>query len=170
MKLRELSSNLREVLDFPKDIPIYNEVVLYLALRYLRSIRFKYNKPVSVVLPLQTNAGYHSGESFVSKQITEYSQNSGFVISVPCGDQANKQIHVEGQIYKENQEGVIEFFADRGQTRLTIDIFIENYSKVSFYVISPSGERTREFDVKGVIYNNYSFKFLLEQTEMKIFL
>jgi len=104
VKLRELSSNLREVLDFPKDIPIYNEVVLYLALRYLRSIRFKYNKPVSVVLPLQTNAGYHSGESFVSKQITEYSQNSGFVISVPCGDQANKQIHVEGQIYKENQE------------------------------------------------------------------
>ncbi|EIA30230.1 Ser-type protease [Candidatus Arthromitus sp. SFB-5] len=169
VKLRELSSNLREVLDFPKDIPIYNEVVLYLALRYLRSIRFKYNKPVSIVLPLQTNAGYHSGESFVSKQITEYSQNSGFVISVPCGDQANKQIHVEGQIYKENQEGVIEFFADKGQTRLTIDIFIENYSKVSFYVISPSGERTREFDVKGVIYNNYSFKFLLEQTEMKIF-
>lgn len=169
VKLRELSNNLREVLDFPKDIPIYNEVVLYLALRYLRSIRFKYNKPVSIVLPLQTNAGYHSGESFVSKQITEYSQNSGFVISVPCGDQANKQIHVEGQIYKENQEGVIEFFADKGQTRLTIDIFIENYSKVSFYVISPSGERTREFDVKGVIYNNYSFKFLLEQTEMKIF-
>ena len=28
VKLRELSSNLREVLDFPKDIPIYNEVVL----------------------------------------------------------------------------------------------------------------------------------------------
>ncbi|EIA21723.1 peptidase S8 and S53 subtilisin kexin sedolisin, partial [Candidatus Arthromitus sp. SFB-2] len=73
------------------------------------------------------------------------------------------------KFYKENQEGVIEFFADKGQTRLTIDIFIENYSKVSFYVISPSGERTREFDVKGVIYNNYSFKFLLEQTEMKIF-
>lgn len=169
VKLREVYDTLRDALDFPKDIAIYNEVVIYLALRYLRSIRFKYNKPVSVLLPVQSNAGYHTGESFISKQITEYSKNSGFIVSVPCGDQANKEIHVEGQIDKKNGEEVIEFFSDRGQTRLKIDIFIEYYAKAAFYIISPSGERTREFDVKGVTYNKYNFKFLLEQTEMKIF-
>ena len=167
VKLKEISEEVRQYLDFSQEVQvIYDEVFVYSALRYLKKIKSKYNKPMVVLLPLQTNGGDHSGNSVIEGKITEYSQDAGFVVVVPSGNQANKQIHAVGFISKMDEESLIELFVDRGQRRLLIDIYLENFGKVFLTVISPSGERTQRFELKfGVFYN---FKFLFEETTLAL--
>ena len=166
VKLKEISKEFREYLDY--DIngePIYDEVAIHLALRYLKRVKFKYNKPMVVLLPFQTNGGDHCGNTILGDQITDYSQNSGFVVVVPSGNQGNKQIHVSGMVKKDN-ESIIELFADKGQNKLRISMYVENFANVALVLISPSGEKTNEFRLKfGKLYE---FKFLFEETVVNI--
>src|SRR5699024_10369320 len=56
VKLKEISKEFREYLDFEiNETPIYDEVSIYLALKYLKKVKSKYNKPMVVLIPLQTN-------------------------------------------------------------------------------------------------------------------
>lgn len=167
VKLREISNEFKEYLDFEiNDIPIYNEISIYLALRYLKKLKSKYNKPMVVLIPLQTNGGDHSGNTIVGNQITKYSESIGFIVVTPSGNQANKQIHTTGIIEKVGNEGVIELFVDKGQRKLIIDLYIENFAKASLIVVSPSGERTDKFNLNFASVLNY--KFLFELTKMRI--
>lgn len=167
VKLREISNEFREYLDFEiNDIPIYNELPIYLALRYLKKLKSKYNKPMVVLIPLQTNGGDHSGNTIIGNQITKYSESTGFIVVVPSGNQANKQIHTTGIVEKIGDEGVIELFVDKGQRKLIIDLYIENFAKASLIVVSPSGERTNKFNLSfGSVLN---YKFLFELTKMRV--
>lgn len=166
VKLKEISKEFKEYLDYGlENTPIYDEVSLHLALRYLKNVKFKYNKPMVVLMPFQTNGGDHSGNTLLGDQITNYSENSGFVVCVPAGNQSNKQIHVSGVINKGGQD-TIEVFVDKGQKRLRVNIYVDNFAEVSMSLISPSGEKTEKFKLK--INRNYNFKFLFEETTMRI--
>ncbi len=167
VKLRDISVNFREYLNFNIDEnPIYDEVTIYLALRYLRRIQSKYDKPMVVLLPLQSNGGYHCGSTIIEQQITKYSENPGFVVVVPSGNQANKEIHAGGVIEGVGNEKIIELFVDKGQTRLRVDIYLRNFANGSLVVVSPSGERTGRFNLDFKAYGE--FKFLFEETEMRL--
>ena len=166
VKLKEVSKEFKEYLNYDIDgDPIFDEVSIHLAIRYLKRIKFKYNKPMVVLIPLQTNGGDHCGNTILGDQINQYSENSGFIVVVPSGNQANKQIHASGTIEK-NSEGIIELFVDKGQNKLRVNIYAENFANVSVVVISPSGERTDKFKLK--FGKTYEFKFLFEETKMKI--
>lgn len=169
VKLKEISNKFKEYLDFDtaNDMPIYDEVSIHLALRYLKKVKSKYNKPMVVLIPLQTNGGDHSGNTILENQINDYSENLGFIVVVPSGNQANKQIHATGVIQKTGEEGLIELFVDKGQKKLRINLYVENFARASIIIVSPSGERTQKFKLNfGKIYD---FKFLFEETTIKIF-
>lgn len=169
VKLKEISMELKGAMNFPlDDTPVYDDVSLYLAIRYLRSLSVKYNKPMVVVVPLQSNGGIHSGESIVSRQITEYSRSIGFIVVTPSGNQANKQIHTEGILKKRNDEEIIELFTGKGQNKLNINIYVQNFGRLSLSVVSPSGERTSSFNVQSALPDKYTYKFLFEGTEMNV--
>lgn len=167
VKLREISKEFREYSGFEiNETPIYDEVSIHLALKYLKKVKSKYNKPMVVLIPLQTNGGDHCGNTILGNQITEYSENLGFVVVVPSGNQANKQIHTTGVIQKIDEEGLMELFVDKGQRKLRIDVYVENFARASLVVISPSGEKTGKFNLDfGKLYE---FKFLFEETNMRI--
>lgn len=167
VKLKEISDELKEYLDFESSYtPIYSELNIYLALKYLRRLKFKYDKPMVVLIPLQSNSGNHSGDTIIEKKINEYSENAGFIVVVPSGNQANKQIHVENTINKIGDNGVIELFVDTGQKKLMVDIYVENFYKAHIIVISPSGEKTEKLFL--TFGNNINYKFLFELTNMRI--
>lgn len=167
VKLREISEEFKEFLDFDVDgAPIFDQVSIHMALMYLRKVKLKYNKPMVVLIPLQTNGGDHSGNTILSNQINEYSNNVGFVVVSPSGNQANKQIHALGEIQKIGEEGLLELFVDRGQRRLRVNLYVENFARASLIIISPSGERTQKFTLS--FGKTYDFKFLFEETRMKI--
>lgn len=167
VKLRDIPRNFREYLDFNIDEnPIYDEVSIYLAVRYLKRMQSKYNKPMVVLLPVQSNGGDHCGNTILEQQITKYSENAGFVVVVPSGNQANKQIHVGGFVEGVGSEQIVELFVDKGQHRLRIDMYLENFANGSLVIVSPSGERTEKFNLDFKPYGE--FKFLFEETNLRL--
>ncbi len=169
VKLKEISNPLREKLNFPSHgTPIYSQAAIYTALRYLYSLRFKYNKPMVVVMPFQSNGGDHGGDSILSRQISEYSMTPGFVVCVPSGNQANKQIHTNGIFSPGDREKIIEVYAGQGQIKLTVNIFIQKLGAVDISVISPSGEKTNFYNLMLANPDQYEFDFLFEETHMNV--
>ncbi len=167
VKMREISAELREYLDFNLDNgPVFDEVSLYLAVNYLKQLKFKYNKPMVVLIPVQTNGGDHCGNTILEDQITKYSENIGFVVVAPAGNQANEQIHATGTFGDINKSGLIEMFVDKGQRRIRVDLYLENVGRASIRIVSPSGENTHNFSIRfGTAYN---FKFLFEGTILEL--
>lgn len=120
--------------------PVYQTTDIMLAIRYLFTIKEKYNKPLIIYIPLASNFGGHDGSSVLERYIDLFANQSGILFITSCGNEGSSETHYRNKFEKAGEEKTMEIVVDRDQKDLAITIWCSKPDKISVGLISPSGE------------------------------
>jgi subtilisin family serine protease len=145
---------------------VYRSVALFLGIKFLYDFASKLNKPIVIYVPLGTNEGSHTGESYIERYIEEISTYSGVVVVVPTGNQGNSNTHTSGVLKSQGDIAIIELNIGKNQKDIRLFIWISKPDKVSLSITSPTGEVIRRVPPK--IKEVSDITFIYEETRMII--
>ena len=155
VKLKPAKRYLRDYYFVKEDAIAFQENDIMLGLNYVRNISIKMNMPVSLCMTLGTNGRGHDGSSALSYIIDRFVSGVGAVVSMPTGDEGNKQLHAYGQIVS-NDYDTVEVRVDERQQGLMINIWGGKPGIISVGLVSPTGEVIERVEPrigKSEIYN-----------------
>lgn len=155
----------------------YRNVDILLAMKYLYSLSFEYDKPIVIYVPVGSNFGAHDGTSILERYIDEISNKRGIAVVASSGNQGNTNTHTDGIILETKQDKTIELQVGEEQSGLMMIILGYKPDKFRLSVISPSGEIIDNANPipnyggkkKLSIENGYKISFIYEGTIMDIF-
>ena len=155
VKLKPAKRYLRDYYFVKEDAIAFQENDIMLGLNYVRNISIKMNMPISLCMTLGTNGRGHDGSSTLSYIIDRFVSGVGAVVSMPTGDEGNKQLHAYGQIVS-NDYDTVEVRVDERQQGLMINIWGGKPGIISVGLVSPTGEVIERVEPrigKSEIYN-----------------
>ena len=150
----------------PPTIPLYSNVDIATAMRYLVEYRSKIKRPMVIFLPVSSNFGGHDGGRPLETLINYYSFESNVIFAVGTGNQGNSQTHFSGKINSTNESSTIEVQIGPNQNYLYVDIWCRFPDKLSIGMISPSGQVIEKIPVK--ISQQETLNFIYEKTTVSI--
>lgn len=155
VKLKPAKRYLRDYYFVKEDAIVFQENDIMLGVNYVRNISIKMNMPISLCMTLGTNGRGHDGSSALSYIIDRFVSGVGAVVSMPTGDEGNKQLHAYGQIVS-NDYDTVEVRVDERQQGLMINIWGGKHGIISVGLVSPTGEVIERVEPrigKSEIYN-----------------
>ena len=155
VKLKPAKRYLRDYYFVKEDAIAFQENDIMLGVNYVRNISIKMNMPISLCMTLGTNGRGHDGSSVLSYIIDRFVSGVGAVVSMPTGDEGNKQLHAYGQIVS-NDYDTVEVRVDERQQGLMINIWGGKPGIISLGLVSPTGEVIERVEPrigKSEIYN-----------------
>lgn len=164
VKLKEAKkANLIEQGVYEPGVPVYENSDFIFGIKYLYNVCKELNRPMIVLLPLESNNGSHSGSAIIERYVDELSKSRGFVVVTGCGNQGNQDTHTGGKIAKTGDMAIIELNVDEKERDLVFNIWINKPDKVSLGVVSPTGEviekipaRLQQTDITKLVFEGSS--------------
>ncbi|GAA0075711.1 hypothetical protein UT300005_00890 [Clostridium sp. CTA-5] len=144
----------------------YKNTAVFLGVRYLFKLASSLNKPIVIYIPLGTNIGPHTGESYVERYSEVISRNIGVAVVAPTGNQGNTSTHTSGVIKKAGDISIIELKIGADQKDIRIEIWISKPDKVSLSITSPTGEVIKRIPPK--LKEVTDIEFVYEETKMTV--
>lgn len=120
--------------------------VIYEGLDYLEGIRYVANfqsridRPMAVLLSLETNLSGHDGVSSLERFINYFATRKGLVFIAGSGNQGDSDTHAGGIFTKSQQLRTVEIFVDENENNLVFVIWVGKPDRISVGLVSPSGE------------------------------
>ena len=156
VKLKPAKQYLRNYYFVKEDAIVYQENDIMLAVNYVRSVSLSLNMPISLCMTLGTNGRGHDGTSALSYIIDRFVSSVGAVVSMPTGDEGNKQLHGSGRVGEGDSYDRIEVRIDERQKGLVIYVWGGKPGLISVGLVSPTGEVIERVEPrigKSEIYN-----------------
>lgn len=120
--------------------------IIYEGLDYLEGVRYVSNfqseidRPMAVLLSLETNLSGHDGTSSLERFITYFATRKGLVFVAGSGNQGDSDTHASGIFTKSQQVRTVEIFVDEDEQNLVLAIWAQKPDRISVGLVSPSGE------------------------------
>ena len=151
---------------FNVKVPLYNITTIFAALEFLYRYSLTSTKPMVILFPLGTNLGNHKGTGILEQYIASLSQNSGFIVVVPTGNQRDKGCHTSGILSEPGELHIVEIDVSPEQNSLWMEIWVNSPNIMSVEIISPSGEST---GIIGAVINDTEYyDYIFERTSVKV--
>lgn len=137
----------------------YNNAYYNLARDYAQNIARTLDRP----LVINTSIGSNGNLGFINR-ITESTAwyRYGECEIAGVGNQGNTQTHKRGVIPNEGDTEIIEINVEEAEPNIQIQVWINRPDRVNLNIISPTGERSRDFGVG--YYRQFSGYFNFEDT------
>ncbi len=149
IKLKQTNLSTRELYGIHNvDIPVYDLVNNYLALRYVNSLIKKYNKPIVLCYGMGTNVSAHDGSCLIEKTIDILSENRGFVCVAGVGNQGISDTHFVDTLKDTGDTTAIQLNIAPDEKGLRLDIWCIKPDIVSVGIASPRGDRVEKIDAR----------------------
>lgn len=129
-------------------VPVYENTDFIFGIKYLYNRSKELNKPMVILLPLESNNGSHTGSSLIERYIDDLSKTRGFIAVTGCGNQGNEDTHTSGKIAKTGDMAIIELKVSDQERDLVFNIWINKPDKVSIGIVSPTGEVIEKIPAK----------------------
>lgn len=177
VKLDEASKKYTDYFFAKGDGVKYRNIDIFLAMKYLYNLSFKYNKPMIIYIPIGTNFGAHDGSSILERYINTISNKRGIAVVASSGNQGNTNTHADGIINNVGDSKTIELEVGENQNGIMMIILGYKTDKFKLSIISPSGEIIENANPLPnyggkknlAVENGYKIGFVYEMTTMNIF-
>ncbi len=165
VKLKPAKQYLRESKAIFNSADAYQSNDILQALSYIYSKSSESKRPVSICIGLGTNEGGHSGRSIFETCISDFANNSGTVISIAVGNEANAGHHFSSEISSlESEPKDIEIKVGENEKGFDLGIYAYIPDRISVSIITPLGEEIRR--IQPII--NYNQEISLNFGNSKI--
>lgn len=154
VKLKSAKQYLKDYYMIKEDAIAFQENDIMLAVNYVRNVSMSLDMPISLCMTLGTNGRGHDGLSALSYIIDRFVSGVGAVISLPTGDEGNKQLHASGKV--EDVYSNVEIRVDERQKGLVVNVWGGKPGLISVGIVSPTGEVIERVEPrigKSEIYN-----------------
>lgn len=166
VKTRPLDKSFNEFYGIDPQIPLYEDVFVSLAIKYLVNIQKQLNKPLVILLPFGSNAGGHDGSSAIERLIDFFSFSSRLCFITGTGNEAQASTHASGKLISSGSQDSVEFQVGENQKYLQLLCWCTYSDKISIGLISPSGQVIPRLPVK--INQKTNVNFLFEKSKASI--
>lgn len=168
VKLKEVKRNSLEAAGIIDPmVPVYRSADMIFAVRYLYALEVKYNKPMVIVIPLNSNYGGASGNAYLERFIDSYTSKRGVAIVAGSGNEGDSSTHTTGIVDKTGGFSNVEIIVSKEEQIVNVSIYGKSPDKFSIAIISPSGEIIDKAPTK--IVGEDEFELTLEGSIVKIF-
>ena len=143
VKLKQAKNYLRDFYLLPRDIDIFQEDDIMLAISYVLFIAQEQQMPLSICIGLGTSMGAHQGEGPLNEYINSIAAFTQNAVSVPAGNEGTDRHHYLREFGPNDTEDTVELrVGDRESTRGFMTEFWGD-SPGSYYMTiqSPTGEK-----------------------------
>jgi len=167
VKLKEAKRNTIESAGIVDPmVPVYESTDMSLAIRYLNEVIVKYNQPMAVIIPLNTNYGGASGSTFLERFIDYYSIRREVVYVAGSGNQGDSGTHTSGIIRRTGDIANIEVRISKEENIVVISIYGKSPDKFTISIVSPSGESIQKPPTK--LQGEDQFQLILEGSIIRV--
>lgn len=143
VKLKQAKNYLRDFYLLPRDIDIFQEDDIMLAISYVLFIAQEQQMPLSICIGLGTSMGAHQGEGPLNEYINSIAAFTQNAVSVPAGNEGTARHHYLREFGPNDTEDTVELrVGDRESARGFMTEFWGD-SPGSYYMTiqSPTGEK-----------------------------
>lgn len=165
VKLKPAKQYLKDFFFIDGDEPAYQENDIMLAVAYLMDLRFRYGKPMVIVLGIGTGNGSRTGGSPLAQLLSEVGQMIGSCIVVCSGNEANARLHYKGLLTEGMSEDV-ELRVGPGNPGFVLELWGNSPDIFSVSFVSPIGESVSRIPARKNA--SQTLDFLLDGTTIQV--
>lgn len=171
VKLRQAKEVLRDYWRIDTDAPCYSETDVILGIQYLVRFAQSQNKPLVLLLALESNSGPHNGAGLFDGFLDRLSQQRGIAVVIAAGNEGNAAHHYESRsVPDETDNGADEaeevVFAVNGTRQMSLEVWGRLGDLYAIDLVSPGGNQLGM--VPPVTEGILSRSFLLEGTQVVV--
>lgn len=165
VKLKPAKQYLRDYFFVTKDVPVYQENDIMLAVTYLRNLQLKHNKPMVIVLGLGCGNGGRVGLSPLSQILDDVGNIIGNCVVVCSGNEGNERLHYSNVIANEQMDEV-ELRVGENNPGFVLELWGDVPGIFSVGFVSPFGESVARIPARK--NENETVNFLVEGTTIEV--
>ncbi|MGL5351792.1 MAG: S8 family peptidase, partial [Clostridium sp.] len=148
------------------NVPVYNDVEILTAIKYLLEYAVKVQKPMVIYIGVGSTSGNHSGNSILSTYITGVGEKKGIVIVSGVGNEGNSEGHASGQIKSLGETSKAELLIPKIIKNLSFEMWVRRPDIMAINITTPYGESS------GFLYPKVNrtsvLKFVLTDSSLEI--
>ncbi|WP_170311496.1 S8 family peptidase [Vallitalea okinawensis] len=166
VKLKPAKECIKEFYLVNKDAIAYQSHDVVLGVNYCLDMARELNRPIVILLGCGDNMGPHNGQTITEMVLAEVGMNSGVIVTVPAGNEANLYHHYRG-IFREDEESQdVQFNVPEGEEGFYLSFWNNIPDKYTVGLISPRGTATGQIPFKTD--QKQEITFIEERTEILI--
>ncbi|HCL01904.1 MAG TPA: hypothetical protein DHW61_05715 [Lachnoclostridium phytofermentans] len=162
VKLKQAKKYLRDFYYIRDDVECFQETDLVMGTKYLLDLAIELKKPLVICIGVGTNSGGHDGSGIWDEYLENLSDNTGFCVVLPTGNEGNSGGHYRGIVPQTEDYVDAEINVGEGEKGFTLEFWVRAPSIYSIGFISPSGEYINRIPPR--VNNNRVISFLFEPT------
>lgn len=166
VKLKEAKNALRKFMEYPLDVPCYQENDIMWAVQYMTETAMNLNRPLSICIGLGSSQGPHNGRGPLNELLSLVGDFLKMAISISVGNEGNKRRHFYGTVDPSAGYTTAELNIGVGEQGFLIAFWGAAPDTYTVNVVSPSGESTGR--IAESIQTNQQISFVFETTKLSI--
>lgn len=166
VKCKTAKKYLRDFFFVPENVPVYSEMDLMNAIRYLNMLSRSYKRPLIICFGMGTNQGGHDGEMPIANYMSRLSDTPGVAVVIAAGNEGNARKHYYGTV-GEGVSDVVELEVGKQVPGFTVELWGNSLNSYYVGIQAPSGERYAP--VPPSINEVRRLDFLLEGTRVYVY-
>lgn len=166
VKLKPAKTYLKEFYFIETDAPCYQENDIMLGVTYLNQLAERLQLPLVICIALGTNFGGRTAGSPLSGILDIYANIASRAIVIGGGNEANQRHHFFSRIENLNDVKQVEVRVGENISGFCMELWSDALNLLAVSVVSPSGEQTYQFPIRGGQTQTYTF--VLERTSITI--
>ena len=140
VKLKPAKQYLKKFFFVPDDAIAYQENDVAFGLEYLLSMHSKLNRPMAIMIGVDTSQSSHDGRGTLSNQVTLYAAIDGIAVVLPAGNEGNARRHYFGTIDSTTGFNTVELNVGENIAGFSMELWGQRPNVFSVDITSPSGE------------------------------
>lgn len=140
VKLKPAKQYLKKFFFVPDDAVAFQENDVAFGLEYLLDVRSKLNKPMAIIIGVDTSQRSHDGRGTLSSQVSLYATLDGIAIVLPAGNEGNSRRHFSGTIDSQLGYTTVELNVGKNTDGFSMELWGQRPNTFSVDITSPSGE------------------------------
>lgn len=149
-----------------RNVPVYNDVEVLTAIKYLSEYALKVKRPMVIYIGVGSTSGNHAGGNILSNYITGVAEKKGIVVVSGVGNEGSAEGHASGVIKSVGEVSTVELFIPKITKELKFEIWVRRPNIMSVNIITPYGESS------GFVYpkvdRSVILKFVLTDTSLEL--
>jgi subtilisin family serine protease len=141
VKLKQAKNITKDFLSISRDVICYQETDVMMGVKYVEQVAQQLNRPLALCIALGSNQGSRDGLGALSSYLNDLSELPRTCVSVSAGNQGNTRRHYSKAIRSVEEYIDIEFNVSVNDKKFFLEIWTEPILRITFDIISPSGER-----------------------------
>lgn len=140
VKLKPAKQYLKSFFFVPENAVAFQENDVAFGLEYLLDMHSKLNKPMAIIIGVDTSQSSHDGRGTLSSQVSLYAALDGIAIVLPAGNECNTRRHFFGTIDNTIGFTTVELNVGVNVAGFSMELWGQRPNTFSVDITSPSGE------------------------------